>query len=424
MSMRSRARHPARGLAIFLTISAAALSSAAAGGFHSPYQSATAAGAAFAGASARADDPGFFLYNPAAISGIDRAQSWTDTRAFFPDASIEPTIGTDALGQNLSADGSSGNLAGNALALGSVTVVPIGEGLVLGMGSSAPFATSIETSPDWAGRYHLLKAHMVGLNATAALSWQATDWLAVAAGAQLQRLETEFGNRALVPSATGIADRRSWLEASPSWQLGAVAGLVLTPAEGTRVGIGWRSAMTHAIEGKAGTNSAADRIERLRFDIDLPQTLSLGLEQRLTPTLRLFAEVQWVDWSRFKGFDISFASGRPNELRPIDWRDTWLYAGGIGVTIAPGTEITAGISHDTAAAIDASGTTLSADASRTTIGLGLLTEVASIGKVSVSYAHVIVHEADVFASHVASGTLEGKLHGRLDTVGASVTVPW
>jgi long-chain fatty acid transport protein len=397
---------------------------ARAGGFHSPYQSATAAGTAFAGASARADDAGFFLYNPAAIAGLRERQTWVDARAFFPEATITPERATDGLGLDLSSDGDSGNIAARALALGSVTSIPIAPGLTLGLGSSAPFATSTETEPVWGGRFHLQRAHMVALNGQAALAWQAAPWLAVAGGVQVQRTDTKFANAALIPLPGGIVEGRLVLDGDPSWAVGAVGGLVLTPAAGTRIGLGWRSATTHAIEGEVVANIPGIPLEQTQFDLKLPQVVSAGIEQRLTADVRVFGEVQWVDWSRFDGFELSFASGRPNEHRPVEWKDTWLFAVGLGVRVGTATELTAGVSHDTAAAINGSGTTLSADAAKTTLGLGVLHDVPGLGRISVSYAHVIVHEAEVLAANPASGRLQGKLDGRMETIGASLTIPW
>lgn len=395
-----------------------------AGGFYSPYHSATAIGTAFAGASARADDAGFFLYNPAIISSLGGAQTWIDARAFFPNAEIDPDEAINALGAGIARDGDTGNLARAALAVGSVSVYPIAPGLTLGIGSAAPFATDVETDPGWAGRYHLIRARMVGLNAEAALSWQATPELALAAGVQVQRFDARFANAAILPTSRGLVEGIATLEGEPSWATGAVAGLVWTPLDGTRIGIGWRSAMTHEIEGQAETTVRGFPVEKLSFDLDLPHVVSAGLDHRLTADLRFFAEAQWVGWRRFKGFDIAFESGRPNEVRPIEWRDTWLLAVGAGIKLAPATEVTAGLSYDTAAAIDASGTTISTDAGKWMVGLGLMHEVEGLGRLSFSYAHILVEDAHVFADNPSSGTIDGSLGGRMDVLSGSVTIPW
>ena len=294
----------------------------------------------------------------------------------------------------------------------------------LGIGSSAPFATNVETEAGWAGRYHLRRARMIAMNGQAALAWQVTPWLALAGGLQVQRFETKFGNAALIPSGGTIVEGHAYLQGRPSWAVGGIGGVMLTPVEGTRIGVGWRSAMTHHIRGQAASDIPGTAVEQLRFDLDLPQVVTLGIEQRVSSSVRVFAEVQSVEWSRFKGFDISFASGRANEVRPIEWKDTRLYAVGLGLRMTPDTEITAGASFDEAAAVNASGTTLSADASKVTLGLGLIQEVPGLGQISLSYAHVLVNDARVFASQTTSGTLEGQLGGRIDTFGAGLTIRW
>lgn len=412
---------------IFVAALAAPLgltSNAQAGGFHSPYQSITAIGTAFAGATARSDDASFFFYNPASISGLSGAQTFIDVRGFTPSVRIEPSRGTSPLGNSVLEDGGSGNLARNAVAAGSVTAIPLGRQLMLGFGSSAPFATDVETRNEWAGRYHLMRSYMVGLNATGALSWQATPWLALAAGVQVQRMDNRFENLAVIPQEQAQPAQALAYMKGTGWATGAVAGLMVTPAPGTRLGVSWRSALTHRIEGTAGAQLSGIPVEHVRYDLDLPQTLSIGLEQRLAHGWRLFAEWQTVDWSRFKGFDISFASGRPDEVRPIDWKDTSLAAVGFGYRLLPATEITAGLSYDTGASRNGSGSTLSPDANKVLAGLGVIHDAPGIGRISLSYGHLFLLDAPVKASSLASGSLDGTLKGRMDMFGVGYTLKW
>lgn len=395
-----------------------------AGGFYSPYQSATAIGTAFAGASVRTDDASFFLYNPAIISSFSKAQTFSDVRGFAPSARIVPSQALSPAGTDITSSGDSGNMTDVAAAAGSVTVIPLGHGLTAGFGSAAPFATSVETDSNWGGRFHLKHAYMVGLNATGAVSWQPASWISIAGGLQGQRFETRFENSALVPTGPASAIEVKAFMKGTDWGVGGVAGVVLRPAAGTSLGLAWRSAMTHDIRGQVGAKLAGILVEGANYDIDLPQTVTAGLEQRLTPDLRLFAELQWVAWSRFKGFDISFPSGRPNEVRPVDWKDTWLAAIGIGYRISDATEVTAGISYDTAASTNGSGTTLSPDANKLLAAIGLITQVPHIGRVSMSYGHAFVEDAPVHASNASSGTVHGTLKSSLDMVAIGFTHEW
>lgn len=395
-----------------------------AGGFYSPFQSATAIGTAFAGATARNDDAGFFYYNPAAIAEMTERQSFVDVRAFAPSVEIEASDARSPLGLPIAAGDASGNLPRNALAVGSVTVVPLAPGLTLGLGSAAPFATDVETRDEWAGSYHLSKSYMVGMNVTGALAWQATPWLALSLGVEVEWMKNEFRNLALVPrGAAPPAEALAYME-TDSWAAGAVAGVVLKPFSGTRLGLSWRSPITHEMEGTAGARIPGIPVEHVLYDLDLPQVVSVGLEQWLTPGVRLFAEGQWVDWSHFDGFDVSFVSGRPNELRPIAWQDTWLAGVGLGVRIAPPTEVTAGVSYDTGASADGSGNTLSPDSDKLMIGLGLIHDWAGFGRVSLSYGYLYLYDGPVKAESLASGNLHGTLGGDMHMVGLGFSRKW
>lgn len=399
-------------------------SAAVAGGFHSPYQSTTAIGSAFAGTSARSDDAGFFLYNPATIAKFTSAQSFIDVRAFSADVRIIPTEALSPLNTPLLSEGDSGNLMSPALAPGSVSVFPLAHGIVLGLGSSAPFATDAETRSSWAGRFHLQKSYMVGMNMTGAISWQATPTLALAGGVQVQRMENRFANSAVVPLSGGaVVNTGAFLEAT-SWGMGAVAGLLWTPTEGSRIGLSWRSTMTHRMKGRTGAALADLPIEQVRYDLDLPHHISLGLEHRLDHRWRLFAEWQWTGWKRFEGFEFSFASGRPKERRPIAWENTWLASLGVGYKLASETEVTLGIALDKGASKDGSGSTLSPDSDKIIAGIGIIQDVPSIGRFSLSYGRLMLEPGQVKASNAASGSLEGRLSGHVDMIGVGYTYSW
>lgn len=408
---------------LLLSVSVGA-QSASAGGFYSPYQTATSIGTAFAGASARADNPGFFLFNPALAASFGARESYLDLRGFLPKATISPSSAISPLGASVTNAGASGNLAANALAPGVVTMVPLAPGLTLGFGGSTPFATAVKTNPGWAGRFHLQEARMVGLRQTVALGWQAQPWLAIGVGVQIERLETRFLNSALIPLGPGVIAETSISMKGHSWRAGPVAGLVITPRDGTRIGLSWRSGMPHRVSGTIVAGIAGFPVEAVNYKVRLPQVATLGIEQKFGDSLRLFGEAQWVDWSQFKGFRISFPSGRPDEVRPIRWRDTYLLAFGLGYALRPGTEITGGVSLETAASINSSGTTLSTDARQKTIGVGLSHQIPGWGTLSLSYAHVMVDPARVRAQNPSSGALEGRLTGRLNVVGLGFSARW
>ncbi len=200
----------------------------------------------------------------------------------------------------------------------------------------------------WAGRYQLLRSHIVGVDAMGALSWRAPPWLALAAGIEVQRMENRFTSLAVIPAGGPPVEAQGFLKGT-GWAAGPVAGLVLTPTPDTRLGLSWKPGLTHEIDATAGARLAGFQSLKAHYDFDLPSSVTAGLEQRLSPEIRLFAEYEWFEWNRFKGFDISYESGRPNTVNPVNWKDTWMAAVGFGYRVLPKTELTAGVSYETAA---------------------------------------------------------------------------
>jgi long-subunit fatty acid transport protein len=117
--------------------------------------------------------------------------------------------------------------------------------------------------------------------------------------------------------------------------------------------------------------------------------------------------------------DISFAAGRPNQLSAIEWRDTWMAAIGFGYKVTAATELTAGMSDDTRASTDGSGTTLSPDGEKILIGLGLVHQFPGASKGSLSYGHLFFMDAPYLPPAPATGVSQAQLkHAWIPSVSA------
>lgn len=377
-----------------------------------------------AGASVRSDDAGFFLYNPATLSNLEGSQSYMDLRGFAPVARISASHAVSPAGIDVTGDGASGDITDVALAPGSVTALRLSRDLTLGLGGSASFATDVESEEQWAGRYHLMQSRMVSMGMTAALSYELTPAIAVSAGVIGDYFDTRFENIAILPGPGGRPVETVAFMKGTDWGLGGVAGIVIKPLEGTRIGVSYHSKIAHAIDGSVGVHAPGVPSDRPHYDIDLPQYVTAGIEQYVTPQLRLFGEVQWIDWSTFTGFNISFASGRPNEVRPVEWQDSWLFAAGFAYALTPATEVSAGVHYDMAASSGGSGQTLSPDPDKIMAAIGISQVVENIGTLTLSYAHVFGRDAPVDADNRASGALEGTLSAHVDMVGIGLKRMW
>ena len=130
-----------------------------------------------------------------------------------------------------------------------------------------------------------------------------------------------------------------------------------------------------------------------------------------------------MHWSQFKGFEISFPSGRANELRPQFWRDTYMGAVGFGYRFRPGTEVTAGVSYDTAVT-SGGNNTLSPDGDRILIGIGLNQVLGEKLRLSVSFSHMFVKDASVAVNTARDGMLIGTASSGTSMFGVTLRKDW
>ena len=125
-----------------------------------------------------------------------------------------------------------------------------------------------------------------------------------------------------------------------------IAGLIVEPLAGTRVGVAYRSQIKHTLRGEVDfTGDDAGIADILRrstgaftdsdasLGLTTPASLSIGLHQDLTPKLALLAEAQWTDWSVFDQLTVKFDNpNQPDNVTEEEWHDTWFLA--LGTTYA------------------------------------------------------------------------------------------
>jgi hypothetical protein len=115
--------------------------------------------------------------------------------------------------------------------------------------------------------------------------------------------------------------------------VGVVAGIDYAPSLDTSIGLGFRSAVDHTLEGHLSVDGVAEA--PIKASIILPEMLSLGVRHSVSPTTRLLAEAEWVNWSRLnvipielQGPFLGLPSGATAANLDFRWRDGWLFAVG------------------------------------------------------------------------------------------------
>lgn len=393
---------------------------AQAGGFFVRQNSTSAQSSAFAGASARGADPSHLFFNGATIADNPGLTGTVDARLFLPDVDIEAFSATSPLRMSTLSRGNSGSMADTALAVGLYGSQQISDNLYAGIGISAPFAVVIETNDIWAGQFQLLKTEMTAFNANPVLAYRIRPGIVISGGLQIQHFNADLRKTELLPlGGPFFAEAEGFLEGDDT-AFGFTAGVLLTPAQRIRIGVGYRSEIEHRLEGTAGAKFQGIPVDTATFDVKTPQTVTAGMEIALNDRVTLLGEVQWIDWSVFTGFDIGFGSGRPNEVRPQVWQDTWFYSLGARVKLNERTDVSFGLSMDDGISTSAANT-LSPDGDRKGVAIGLTRRISETTEFRASYMHLFIDDADIDIAN-QSGTLRANFESDLDIVGFSLTL--
>lgn len=391
-------------------------------GFYVREQSVSAMTTGFAGSASRGTDSSHLFFNPATIIENEKLDITGDFRLFHPHVEIDRTTATSALGLPVMGTTSTGNMANLAIAPSFFASYAVTDRFSVGIGGTGPFAVVIDSNPMWAGRFHLLETDMRTYNVNPVVAFKVAEWLTVGAGLQAQYFDAELRNGQIFPVPPAFVETVGFLEGD-SWDFGFTAGALLKPIESTTIGVGYRSRIKHELDGSAGVIPTVAPIESTTFDITTPDVLTASISHRFNDYVTVHGTFEWVNWSLFKDITVEFASGRPNEVRPQDWEDTYSGFVGASVMVRPNTTISAGAGYTTAVS-DGTTTSISPDGDRTTVAVGLTQKISELATVKVSYAHVFFSDTDMNIVSPTAGTMRGQSNIDLDILGASLTLTW
>lgn len=289
---------------------------ALAGGFGIE-QSAYYQGMSFAGAAAGGGSLSSLSWNPATANFAGKDLTFESSYSVIL-MSADLTVTNP--GAQLVTGPAETEMGRNALIGASYATWRLDNKMVLALSLTSPFGLGTKAkNQDWVGSLEGVTTSLFNLNAAPILSYEIAHGVTVAAGLQVDYFDLQ---RQTAGTATLRADDTN---------VGFVAGIDFAPSPDTSIGIGFRSAVNHTLEGHLTVAGAGEA--PIKASIILPEMLSLGVRQSLSPTTRLTAEVEWVNWSRLNVIPIvlqapllGIPAGAAGANLDFQWRDGWLFA--------------------------------------------------------------------------------------------------
>jgi long-chain fatty acid transport protein len=393
---------------------------ARAGGF-GVEQSAYYQGMSFAGAAAGGHSLASLSWNPAAARFANEGLSFESSYSVvLMSADLTVTNPQD----QLVIGPAETEMGRNALVGASYGTWRVDDKLVLGVSLTSPFGLGTKAdNSEWVGRYQGLTTSLLNLNAAPMMAYEIAPGLSVAAGVQVdyfdlqrQTAGTPFGTANLRANDIGV---------------GYVAGIVFAPSPSTSIGIGFRSTIDHTLEGHLTLYGMAEA--PIKASLQLPEMLALGLRQAVSPTARLLAEVEWVNWSRLnvipielEGAFLGLSSGATAANLDFRWRDGWLFAVGGEYDWSPTLTLRTGINYEISP-VDGPTTRLvqDPDSNRVWASMGASYKTSAYTRWDFSYSHVFFEDDSPFDRQGAS-TLFATPHllGSADVSMDVISVGW
>jgi long-chain fatty acid transport protein len=411
---------------------------ALASGFAILEQSVRGLGSAFS-SSAAADDASTIFFNPAGLTRLSNNSAIAAGYYIFPTALFQDRGSVTATGTPLTGgDGKDGGV--DIFVPNLYGVWNVSDRVKLGLGVNSPFGLKTRYDRDWVGRYYAINSELVTININPTVAAKLTDNLSLGAGINLQYAEAELSNAidfGLIGATTRLRTRPQSADglvklAADDWSWGYNLGLLYEPSPRTRIGLAYRSAITHDLEGDADFTvpaavsalTATGRFQDTgaKAELDLPDTLSLNAYHQISPRVALTADVTWTNWSQFEELQVKFDNPtEPESIIPNNWHDTVRYSLGVNYALSKAWKLRAGVAYDPSPVDGTYRTPRIPDNNRTWLAIGASFKASDSISFDVGYAHLFVDDGNINLSSSTSGNLRGRIDSNVDVLGWQLT---
>jgi long-chain fatty acid transport protein len=477
-----------------------------AGSFALNEQSVSGLGTSYAGGAAQASDASTIFFNPAGIALLDHGELQLGGHFIIPQSQFTNEGSRYKLPNtpfnNLPISGGNGGDGGVWHFLPNIYLSqPIFRSrqygdLTVGVGLSVPFGLETDYSPGWVGRYVGLRTKLTTFDIQPTIAYRIFDRLSLGASLDVQyasarltqaidfglagaQVVGQFGQAlpallaargvpvqaipALV-NATQLAYRNAGFVpggrdgisevTGDDWKVGFTLGAIFEYWKGDerelfqdgRVGVSYRSGITHEIQGSASFRNVPsvtapgapiqfpqpNIFQSIFFDqnanaeLDLPEIYHFSIYQRFARQFALMGDIGWTRWSRLQSVPITFQNANtPATILNLEYRDALRYALGFEWYATRNLTFRLGFAYDETPISSAdTRTPRIPDSNRYFVSTGLRWSPTAFLDIDVGYAHLFVQDPLVNVTDNQGHNLRGKFDASVDIVSAAVTFRW
>ncbi|MEO5739348.1 MAG: outer membrane protein transport protein [Vicinamibacterales bacterium] len=358
-----------------------------------------------AGVAEPCDDGSAIYVNPAGVAGRKGVLVSGGATVVFGSGSFTPDQGTESKLDSALAAPPHGYLQ-----------YGLSDTLAVGVGLYAPYGLSIKWPLDFGGRFVSYDSSLKTFYIQPTVAYAINDGVSVGGGLTVAMSSVNLRRRqdlaavplGIVPGATFglLLDNQTdfvdtSLSASGAKGLGANMGVIVKAHDRVRIGARYLTHVKLAYDGKSSFVPIAGsyRVTKANplglpvgtpldsfvtqvvgalqdqdagTELDMPAQLVVGLSVHANPSLKLFADYQWIGWSAFDTITLDFSQPIPaDEPLVQNYRDTNAVRVGMEFQAARALRLSAGYFYNQAAAPDETVTPLLPEARRNHLTAGL-----------------------------------------------------
>lgn len=411
-------------LGVLMTVPTVALSS----GFALIEQSASGQGLSYAGAAASTEDASVMWFNPAGLSDIEGHQVIVGAHLILPSVEFynegsEITLSGPLYGKT--DNGSESGALPNLYWKGQ-----IGE-YDLGLGLNVPYGSTVSYDQDWVGRYHAVYTQTKTINFNPSVSRKFGN-LSLGGGLNAQYIDVTLTSKIDLGASSGDyqqQDGYAELQAD-GWGFGYNLGVLYQFENKAKLGVSYRSGMTHSPEGQADFTVLDDYADDPSYDdtgltatVSLPAVASFSLDYPVNDQWKVLADATWMGWSSFDELRIEFDSGRNDSVQPEEWGDVWRYALGTTYQVNSDFVLRMGVAIDYTPIPDKTlRTPRIADSDRKWLSFGAGYDLSKTLHLDVAYSRLWGGQPEIEATHAELDThvLKGYFDIQVDILSAQL----
>ena len=362
------------------TIIAGNLAAAHAGGFALREQSAYGQGSSFAGVAA-GGSPSSAFWNPSIIARYNGMTFEQNATLVLPNSEID-SLSAGALPLALNGGlNDSGDIGLTGIVPAGTGIYQINDRLYVGLVTSAPYGLATDANDNFTGDLYGSTSRVLSVNVAPTIAYRINDAFSVGGSVQVQYFKARLEGAVTDLSGDDIG-------------VGFTLGANFTPMEGTEIGLGFRSAVKHTLEGDATAGINPLALGDVTADVTLPEVVSLGLRQRVSERVTLLGTLEWTNWSRLDNIDIEYANGLVL-TEEFNWDDGYFAALGFEYTLSQATSLRFGAAYEWSPVNDDNRGVRIPDADRIWLSAGVSHALTDHFTLHAGYTFITAQDGDI-----------------------------